>query len=69
MKRVAVVGVGQLPFQSRYADKTYLSLAYEATSRALLDAKLTVRDLDAVPRPLSWPLRKKPGQLLRHLFG
>ena len=72
MKRVAVVGVGQLPFQSRYADKTYLSLAYEATSRVLLDAKLTVRDLDAVTYAIYCPVylrQEQPDIFLQDYLG
>lgn len=48
MERVGIVGIGQLPFKSRYADKSYLALALEATKKALDDAKITKEDVDAV---------------------
>lgn len=48
MRKVAIVGVGQLPFKSRYIDKTYRSLAFEATKKVLSDAGLTPQDIDSV---------------------
>ncbi len=48
MRRVAVVGVGQLPFQARYFDKSYLALAHEATKKALDDAGLSHEDVNSV---------------------
>ncbi len=46
-RRVAVVGWGGLPWRSRYPDKMYTELAYEATKRALDDAGLTIHDIDS----------------------
>jgi acetyl-CoA acetyltransferase len=43
---VAVVGVGQIPFRSRYPDKTLYELAFEAARRAFADAGITARDVD-----------------------
>jgi acetyl-CoA C-acetyltransferase len=37
---VAVIGVGETAFRSRYDDKTYPELAQEAVMLALADAKL-----------------------------
>ena len=48
MKKVGIVGIGQLPFKSRYADKSFLALALEATKKALDDAKVSKEDIDAV---------------------
>src|SRR3972149_11034303 len=48
MRKVAVAGVGQLPFKAGYRDKSYLALAYEATKRALDDAGLLPQDVGAV---------------------
>ncbi len=56
MKRVAAVGIGQLPFRSRYADKSYPVLAHEATEKALQDARLTLNDIDAVVYSIYCPL-------------
>ncbi len=53
---VAAVGVSQLPFKSRYANKSYQALAYEATTKALNDARLTVKDIDAVVYSIYCPL-------------
>lgn len=48
MPKVGIVGIGQLPFKSKYADKSYPALALEATKKALEDAKLTRDDINAV---------------------
>lgn len=48
MKRVAAIGVGQMPFRSRWAEKSYLAMGKEVTQKALEDAHLTRDDLDAV---------------------
>ena len=72
MRRVAVVGVGQLPYRSRYADKTYLALAYEATKRALLDAKLETKDVDAVTYGIYCPVylrQEQPDIFLQDYLG
>lgn len=46
MRRVAIVGVGQIPFRSRYPDKTLYELAFEAARRAFQDAGIAARDVD-----------------------
>lgn len=46
MRRVAIVGVGQIPFRSRYPDKVFVELAFEAAKRAFEDAGITNRDID-----------------------
>ncbi|MCL5960779.1 MAG: thiolase family protein, partial [Chloroflexi bacterium] len=48
MRKVAVVGIGTLPWRSRYADKSFRALALEASKNALTHAKLTQRDVDNV---------------------
>ncbi len=48
MKKVAVVGIGTLPWQARNEDKTFRSLALEAVKKALEDAKLSRADIDLV---------------------
>ena len=45
---VAVIGVGQTAFRSRYDDKTYPELAQEAVVLALADSKLEPEQIDAV---------------------
>lgn len=47
MRKVAIVGLGQLPMKSRYPDKLYTELAFEATKLALEDAGITNRDVDS----------------------
>lgn len=47
MRRVAIVGVGQTEHRFRREDVTYPELAREAVTRALEDAALSVRDIDA----------------------
>ncbi|MDB4443958.1 thiolase family protein, partial [bacterium] len=48
MRKVGIVGIGQLPFKSRYDDKSFLALALEATKKALDDAKISKEDVDEV---------------------
>ena len=72
MRKVAAVGVGQLPFRARYGDKTYLALAYEATKRALEDAKLEIKDLDAVTYAIYCPVymrQEQPDIFLQDYLG
>ena len=45
---VAVVGTGQTPFKTHYADKTYVELAQTAAKLALDDARVTPEEIDAV---------------------
>jgi acetyl-CoA C-acetyltransferase len=45
---VAVIGVGQTAFRSRYDDKTYPELAQEAVALALADCRLQPEQIDAV---------------------
>lgn len=56
MRKVAVVGVGQLPFVARNFESTFPALAYEATKKALDDARLTIKDIDAVTYSSYCPL-------------
>jgi acetyl-CoA C-acetyltransferase len=52
MRKVAVVGIGQLPFRSRYPDKSYLRMAMEVSKKALHDAGLSPKDVDGAVYPL-----------------
>jgi len=45
---VAVIGTGQTPFKTHYADKTYVELAQTAAKLALDDAGITPEEIDAV---------------------
>ena len=51
-RRVAIIGVGITPFRSRYLDKTYFELAYDASKLALADCNkqgidITHKDLES----------------------
>lgn len=46
MKKVAIVGVGTIAWRSRYEDKTWLELGFEATKNALNNARLAKEDID-----------------------
>jgi acetyl-CoA acetyltransferase len=46
MRNVAIVGVDTVPWRSRYEDKTWLALGFEATKNALDDAHLVKEDID-----------------------
>ena len=48
MSRVAIIGVGQTHHQRRRSDVNVPGLVREAVKRALLDAKLTMNDIDSV---------------------
>ncbi len=45
---VAVIGVGQTPFKTHYADRTYVELAQDAAKAALDDAGVVPDEVDAV---------------------
>jgi len=47
-RRVAVVGTGQTHFRTRRKDDSAPELVFEATTRALQDAELGVKDIDSV---------------------
>jgi acetyl-CoA C-acetyltransferase len=47
-ENVAVIGIGQTGFRSRWDSLTYVELAQQAAMRALADARLTPDDIDAV---------------------
>jgi acetyl-CoA C-acetyltransferase len=47
-ENVAVIGVGQTGFRSRWDSMTYVELAQQAAMRALADARLSSDDIDAV---------------------
>ena len=46
--RVAIIGVGETVFKSRYPDKTYVELAQDATAAALRHARMTPDDIGAI---------------------
>lgn len=48
MRPVAIVGVGQLPFRSRYSTRIYQSLALEAVKNALDDCRLSKEDIELI---------------------
>jgi len=45
-RKVAVVGIGSVPFRVRHPTKSYGKLGYDATKAALEDAKLAIKDMD-----------------------
>jgi acetyl-CoA acetyltransferase len=48
MRKVAVVGIGTLPWRSRYDDKSFRALAFDAAKKAFEHAKLTPKEVDNV---------------------
>lgn len=46
MRKVAVVGIGTTKFKSRWVDRTYFELGFDATKMALKDAGLSREDID-----------------------
>lgn len=51
--RVGIVGVGLIPWKSRYPDKTYYELALDVTKAALEDARISADDVDNVVHGIS----------------
>jgi acetyl-CoA acetyltransferase len=47
LARVGIIGVGQLPFKTRYVDKNYQELAIEAVEGALADAEIAIAEVDS----------------------
>ena len=47
MGEVALIGVGQLPFRSRYAEYDYRELAFLATKNALAAAGISIGGVDS----------------------
>lgn len=47
-ERVAIVGTGQTPYVSRREDANFTEMVYEAAQKALDDAGLSLKDIDAV---------------------
>jgi len=47
LRKVAIIGVGITPFKTRYLDKTYFELAYDAADMALKDAGITHNEIES----------------------
>lgn len=47
MRKVGIVGIGQMPMKARYTDKMFHELAFDATRLALADARLTIGDIES----------------------
>lgn len=48
MRRVAVVGIGTVPWQARNADKSFRALGFQAAKKAFEDAKIPRQEVDNV---------------------
>jgi len=48
MRKVAIVGIGTMPWRSRYADKSFRALSLEASKKALQHAGVSHKDIDNV---------------------
>jgi len=48
MERIAVVGVGQTKYERRKKGDTFADMVFEATSKALQDARMTIQEIDNV---------------------
>ncbi|NWF56937.1 MAG: thiolase family protein [Syntrophaceae bacterium] len=48
MEQVAIVGVGQTKYERRKKGDTFADMVFEATTRALGDAQMTIQDIDNV---------------------
>jgi acetyl-CoA C-acetyltransferase len=48
MERVAIVGVGQTKYERKKEGESFADMVFEATSKALLDARMTIKEIDNV---------------------
>jgi len=48
MEKVAIVGVGQTKYERRKKGDSFADMVFEATSKALQDAKMTIKEIDNV---------------------
>ena len=48
MERVAIVGVGQTKYERRKKGDSFADMVFEATSKALQDAQMTIKEIDNV---------------------
>jgi acetyl-CoA C-acetyltransferase len=48
VRRVAVVGIGSVPWKARNADKTFRALGLQVSKKAFEDAKISKKDVDNV---------------------
>ncbi|MBI5969200.1 MAG: thiolase family protein [Deltaproteobacteria bacterium] len=48
MERIAIVGVGQTKYERRKKGDSFADMVFEATSKALEDARMTIREIDNV---------------------
>ncbi len=72
MERVAIVGVGSLPWKSRYQAKTARAMALNATQSALADAGLAKSDIDGVVYSIycdTMLMQQHPGMMIQDYLG
>ena len=48
MRDVAIIGAGLTPCKGRWVEKTYYNLGQMAVKEAIADAKISIKDVDAV---------------------
>ena len=48
MRDVAIIGAGITPCKGRWVERTYYGLAQMAVKEAIADAKMSIKDVDAV---------------------
>jgi len=72
VRKVAIVGVGTIPWRSRYEDYTWRALGLQVTKKALEDARLTVKDIDSVVYSIYCDLmmrQQSPTPLIQDYLG
>lgn len=72
MRRVAIVGIGTIPWRSRYEDYTWHALGLKVTKNALDDAHLNIRDIDSVVYSIYCDLilrQQSPTPLIQDYLG
>jgi len=48
MERVAIIGVGQTKYERQKTEDSFADLVYEATTKAMADAEITIEEIDNV---------------------
>ena len=72
MRKVAIVGVGTIPWRSRYEDYTWRALGLQVSKKALEDARITVKDIDSVVYSIYCDLmmrQQSPTPLIQDYLG
>jgi len=72
LRRVAIVGIGTIPWRSRYEEYTWHALCLKVVKKALEDAHLDIKDIDSVVYSIYCDLmmrQQSPTPLIQDYLG